>query len=69
MDISFKGKSGEDTEYFCFDCGQLRLSRIKDKTKCYGCGSSNIKTGKVNELDKQKLKKEFYEPRQHNPND
>lgn len=56
MDISIKGEAGPASECFCYDCGQLRLSLIADKSKCYGCGSTNIKTGKVGELDKQFLK-------------
>jgi len=44
------------TEYFCYDCKQFRLSYRKDKTKCGNCGSSNIKTGKMGELNKEALK-------------
>lgn len=63
MDIVKEGVVGEATEYFCFNCGQLRLSLIKEKTLCKGCGSTNIIIGKCGELDKQKLKKEFCELR------
>lgn len=49
------GESDEATEYFCYDCEQLRLSLIKDKSKCGNCGSNNIITGKVGELDKEAL--------------
>jgi len=59
MDINREGKSGKATEYFCFDCGQLRLSLISEKTKCKSCGSLNIITGECGELDKQKLKDDF----------
>lgn len=45
----------EPTEYFCFDCKQLRVSFREDKTKCYNCGSENIVTGKAGELDKEAL--------------
>lgn len=47
------------TEYFCNDCGQLRLSLVKDKSKCLNCGSTNIITGKPGELDKETLKMKF----------
>ena len=69
MDISRDGNRGETTEYFCFDCRQLRLSLIEDKTKCKGCGSKNIVTGKCGELDKQKLKDKFSESRKHTRED
>lgn len=67
MDRSIEGEAGPASECFCYDCGQLRLSLIADKSKCYGCGSTNIKTGKVGELDKQILKDKFYELRQSIP--
>ena len=63
MDISREGKAGEASEYFCFQCGQLRLSLISDKTKCMRCGSMDIVKGKCGELDKQKLKDDFNEPK------
>lgn len=55
IDVKTGGNAGPAAEYFCFDCKQLRLSLIADKTKCVGCGSENIITGKCGELDKQKL--------------
>jgi DNA-directed RNA polymerase subunit RPC12/RpoP len=50
-------------EYFCFNCGQLRLYltvfEVYDKpTKCRNCGSYNIKVGEINTLNKEELKKE-----------
>lgn len=50
-------------EYFCYDCGQLRLLFINNKTGCGNCGSDNIISGKPGELDKAKLKKEYHESR------
>ncbi len=47
------------TEYFCKNCQQLRLSLNADKAKCHNCGSHNIVTGNIGELDKQSLKKEL----------
>jgi len=47
-----------DCEYFCKDCTQLRLSFIKDTSKCGNCGSLNIIKGKPGELDKETLLKE-----------
>ena len=64
MNIIKGDKAGLHTEYFCFDCGQLRLSLTEDKSKCKNCGSTNIITGEVGELDKQKLKKEYNEASQ-----
>lgn len=51
-------KSDTETEYFCYDCKQLRLSLTNQKTQCGNCGSSNIITGKVGELCKENLLKE-----------
>ena len=59
MDIARGGKAGLGTEYFCYSCGHLRLSLIDDKSKCQNCGSTDIVTGEVGELDKQKLKNDF----------
>jgi len=42
-------------EYFCYNCGQLRLSLCKKTVKCGNCNSPLIKTGAVNTLDKEKL--------------
>ncbi len=47
------------TEYFCNDCGQIRLSLIVDKSKCDNCGSKNIIVGKINELDVEALKNNY----------
>ncbi len=49
------------TEYFCFTCGQLRLSLNDDKTRCGNCGSVDLETGSVGELDKETLKREYEE--------
>lgn len=47
------------TEYFCNNCGQLRLSLIADKTKCHNCNSSDIVKGDMGSLNKDKLKEGF----------
>ena len=47
-------------EYFCKDCGQIRLCFDPDQVGCKFCGSIRIITGEVNELDKDKLKYGFY---------
>jgi len=43
------------TEYFCCSCRQLRLSFVKDKSRCQHCQSKDIITGPVGSLDKEKL--------------
>lgn len=48
-------------EYFCYDCGQLRLDLRKKTLYCGYCGSPDIKVGKPGALDKDALKKEFEE--------
>ena len=48
-----------NSEYFCWNCGQLRASDKTHPNKCGNCGSKNIVCGKVGELDKNELKKEF----------
>ncbi len=62
------GKSGPATEYFCFGCGHLRLTYVANNSICRNCGSKNIITGKIGELDKDVLKKQ-YEHSQHPSND
>jgi len=51
IDIVTGGEAGEETEYFCTKCLQLRLSLISDKSHCGNCGSEHIITGKVDELN------------------
>ncbi len=55
MDVSFDGKPGQATEYFCCRCRQLRLSCITDKTACKFCGNKDIITGTIGSLDKAAL--------------
>ena len=45
-------------EYFCFECGQLRLSFV-DNNYCGNCGSEQIRKAAIGTLDKEKLKNEF----------
>ena len=47
-------------EYFCYNCGQLRLC-VDDinRSTCGSCGSDNILKGSVGSLDKRKLKRDF----------
>ena len=45
-------------EYFCFECGQLRLSFVDENT-CGNCGSKQIRKAKIGTLNKEKLKDEF----------
>lgn len=47
-----------DCEYFCRDCGQLRLSYLDKTEVCGNCGSSNIVKGEPGKLNKEVLKKE-----------
>ncbi len=46
-------------EYFCYDCGQLRLSVAKTPNCCGYCSSTNIVVGEPYELDKATLKYNF----------
>lgn len=47
-------------EYFCLDCGQLRLCCSDPKRNtCGNCGSGNLIKGKIDSLNKEKLKSEF----------
>lgn len=54
----FPKDSSELVEYFCFSCGQLRLSCNGVRTNCGNCGSKDIKHGKVGSLDKEALKRQ-----------
>ena len=47
-------------EYFCKDCGQIRLCFDPDQVGCKFCGSMRIIKGEMNELDKIKLKRKFH---------
>lgn len=42
-------------EYFCWGCGQLRLS-FADVISCGHCGSEQITPGPVGSLDRESLK-------------
>ena len=54
-----KGKRVKiEYEYFCFGCGELRLSFVDENT-CGNCGSFKIRKAAIGTLDKEKLKKEF----------
>lgn len=48
----------EEFEYFCFDCGQLRLSFANINT-CGNCESNQIRKATIGTLDKGKLKKDY----------
>ena len=41
-------------EYFCWNCGELRLS-FKDRWTCGDCGSIDIKKGSPGSLNRAKL--------------
>jgi len=45
-------------EYFCYECGQLRL-KLNHTKGCNNCGSLNVIKGKVGELDKDKFKEQW----------
>ena len=49
----------EPVEYFCYGCGQLRLSVREFDGFCTNCGSSQVVVGEPNSLDKDTLKKEY----------
>lgn len=46
---------GPPTEYFCMHCRQLRLSLVKDKSRCQNCGNMDLVVGPVGSLDKDAL--------------
>ncbi|MAE81547.1 MAG: hypothetical protein CMB80_02335 [Flammeovirgaceae bacterium] len=50
-------------EYFCYNCGQLRLVPFEIKTNakriCGNCGSTNTIKGAPGSLNKKQLKAEF----------
>lgn len=48
-------KGGNEFEYFCTRCRQLRLSPAGDSTRCGFCGNKDLITGPVGSLDKQAL--------------
>ena len=56
-------------EYFCLQCGQLRLSfdKNKDPEKCWNCGSMKLVVGEINGLDKESLKNEWRRKQQRQP--
>ncbi len=45
----------KETEYFCKDCLQLRLSLKDDKSTCGNCGGTNLITGECGTLNKEAL--------------
>lgn len=49
-------------EYFCNDCGQLRLAMSRPTT-CGACESADLVIGEVNALDGNALKKAWREKR------
>lgn len=59
-DLAFRDGKAVKTEfeYFCFECGQLRLSFV-DINTCGNCGSNQIRKATVGTLNKEKLKNEF----------
>ena len=60
FDLAFRNekKAKVEFEYFCFECGQLRLSFV-DIDTCGNCGSNQIRKAIIGTLDKEKLKNEF----------
>lgn len=60
MDLLKPHKAGEPTDYFCMNCGQLRISLLLDKSKCGNCGSTDIVTGAFGTLDEIKLRREYH---------
>lgn len=46
-------------EYFCYSCGQLRLSICGIFCKCSNCGGTKLLIGEPGELDKAMLKYDF----------
>ena len=53
-------KHKNNCEYFCLNCGQLRLSiNDRDPDQCKNCGSIKLIIGEVGCLDKDGLKAKF----------
>ena len=48
-------------EYFCWNCGQLRLAPYGRTKRCGSCNSHKIEVGKPGELNKRELKKQWLE--------
>jgi len=46
-------------EYFCNECGQLRLSLSGNPKVCGNCRSDNLTVGELNTLDKDYLKADW----------
>lgn len=46
-------------EYFCNGCGHLRLCLDDAQVTCGNCKGTDLIWGRVNELDKDKLKAEY----------
>jgi len=63
QDNAVPEKRNTMTEYFCKACLQLRLSCNNDKSHCFNCGSEDIITGHIGQLDKAALI-EQYKPKQ-----
>jgi ribosomal protein L37AE/L43A len=53
-------------EYFCWNCGQLRLS-FTELWTCGNCGSIDIKKGDVGSLNKAKLLAQRQRKRRYAP--
>ena len=49
----------EPVEYFCNNCGQLRLSIDEFDGICKHCDSTDVITGEIGSLDKEALKRGF----------
>lgn len=52
---------GEDFEYFCKGCRQLRLCMKHPFEGCGNCGSEDVVKGEVGTLDKEALIVEHFE--------
>lgn len=54
------GVTGNEVEYFCLGCGQLRLWAKEEKFKeCGNCGYALCVVGKPGQLDRVELKKKY----------
>ena len=54
--MSYPDETSQSREYFCNNCGQLRLSLTSITIRCGNCNSTDILIGMVGGLNKEELK-------------
>ena len=59
VELTTRDMYGDPLEYFCYSCGQLRLSFCVHTTQRGSCGSKDIRLGECGSLNKEALKAEY----------